>query len=238
MTGPESLKDAIAAALRSRDDTEAVLGVCAACARELPADGTAVTVMTSDVQRQTIYASDDVIAAVERAQYSLGEGPSLVAFQQSRPALVPRTGNPAVLARWPVLMGEIAGLPVQALFCFPMRFGAIDIGVLACYRRVEGPLSDDEVACVLDALELTSLAMLELRGDGPDEFLLGRWLAVDALSRRKVHQATGMLMGRFDVSAESAFARLRAHAYADGRDIELVARDIVERRVRLEPDVR
>lgn len=230
------LRSAILKALRSADDTAAVLGVCAACADVLPARGSAVTVMTSDVQRQTIYESDDVIGAVERAQYTLGEGPSLVAFTQGRPALVPDIDDPSVAARWPVLVGEVSALPIGSLFCFPLRFGAINVGVLTSYRRAPGVISAADLALVLNVLELTTVALLELRGKDSHEFLLGRWLAVDGLSRRQVHQATGMLMGQFGVSAEAAFARLRAHAFAQDRDVEDVASDIVERRLRVEPD--
>jgi len=230
-----SLRAGIERALRLSDDTAAVLGICAAGAEMLPADGAAVTVMTSDVQRETIYASDDVVAAVERAQYSLGEGPSLLAFTRGRPALVPDVSGGASSSRWPVLAGELAALPVGALFCFPMRFGAISVGVLAFYRRAAGSLSAEDLALVLSVLDLTTLALLELR-DGTEEFLLGRALAVDSLSRRQVHQATGVLMGQFGVSVEAAFARLRAHAFADGRDIEEVANDILIGSLRLAAD--
>lgn len=231
-----SLRAGIEKALRFRDDTTAVIGICAACAEVLPADGAAVTVMTSDVQRETIYASDDVIAAVERAQYSLGEGPSLLAFTRGRPALVPAVSERSTASRWPVLAGELAALPVGALFCFPMRFGVMSVGVLTFYRRSPGPLSAEDVALVLSVLDLTTLGLLELRGGSTDEFLLGRALAVDGLRRRQVHQATGVLMGQFGVSVEAAFARLRAHAFADGRDIEVVADDILIGRLRLEAD--
>lgn len=233
----QTLRAAIEAALASGDDEAAVVGVCAACADLLPADGTAVTVMTSDVQRQTIYASDDVIAAVEQAQYSLGEGPSLSAFTHGRPRLVPSVAAPSTAARWPMLVGEISELPVGSLFCFPLRFGVINVGVVAFYRRSAGSLTPAEVALVLTCMELTAVALLELREGDASQFLLGRWLAVDGLSRRQVHQATGMLMGQFGVSAEAAFARLRGHAYAQEQDIEHVATDIVERRIRLEPDL-
>ncbi len=234
MADDATLEAAITAALESVDDMRAVLGVCAACADWLPADGAAVTVMTSDVQRQTIYASDKVIAGFEQAQYALGEGPSLQAFTDGRPVLVPFMSDSSIAARWPVLVSEVAALPVGAVFCFPMSFGVIDVGVVAFYRRLAGRLSAAEVSMALRTLELTTLALLEIRGGDASEFLLGRWLAVDGLQRRQVHQATGMLMGQFGVPAEAAFARLRAHAFGTGRDIEQVAADIVERRIRLD----
>ena len=45
-----------------------------------------------------------------------------------------------------------------------------------------------------------------------------------------------MLTEQLGTGAEQAFARLRAYAYAQDRPLGDVARDIVERRLRLEPD--
>lgn len=236
MTELTALKAAIDEALRLADDARAVVAICAACAAELPADGTAVTIMASDAQRETIYASDDVIAAFEQAEYALGEGPSLQAFTNGRPTLVPSLSDISSVARWPTLVTETGALPIRAVFCFPLQFGVISVGVLTFYRSAAGPLSTPDLSLVLRSLELTTLALLEARGGDATQFLLGRWLAVDGVARQHVHQATGMLMGQFGISAEAAFARLRAHAFAEERDIEKVARDIVDRRLRLEPD--
>jgi ANTAR domain len=51
-----------------------------------------------------------------------------------------------------------------------------------------------------------------------------------------VSQATGMLIAPLGVSATQALARLRAHAYATDRSATDVARDILDRRLRLQPD--
>ena len=51
-----------------------------------------------------------------------------------------------------------------------------------------------------------------------------------------VHQATGMISVQLDSDLTVAFVRLRAHAYFTGRRLSQVARDVVERRLRFEPD--
>jgi len=51
-----------------------------------------------------------------------------------------------------------------------------------------------------------------------------------------VHQATGMILVQLGVSAEIAFARLRAYAYAHDRRLGDVAREVVERRLRFALD--
>lgn len=230
------LRSGIRAALRPTDNGDAVVAVCAACGQALPGDAAAITVMASDQVRQTVYAGDGVIEEFERAQYNLGAGPSLTAFSTGRPMLVPDLHAASAAARWPALVDAVSDLPIGGLFCFPMRLGAIGVGVCALYRRSTGSMSAADVAFVLSALDLTTVALLDVRSGGAGESLLGRLLVADSSSRRSVHQATGMLVVQLGVSPESAFARLRAHAYADGSDVEGIASDIVSRRLRLESD--
>ncbi|MDX6310327.1 MAG: hypothetical protein QOI06_3373 [Nocardioidaceae bacterium] len=231
-----ALASAIAEAQLPRSDDRAAARVCEVCADALPCDGAAMTVMSSDAGRQTVFASDEVVGRLESVQYSLGEGPSLLAFTLGRPVLVPDITTASAAGRWPGIVGDVAHLPICAVFCFPMRLGVINVGVCVLYRRTPGGLSREELAFVLEALDLTTLALLEVREGSTRKSLLDRWLAVDGRSRRQVHQATGMLIAQLGVPAEEAFARLRGRAYADGRDIEQIADDIVSRRIRLEPD--
>lgn len=58
---------------------------------------------------------------------------------------------------------------------------------------------------------------------------------LDALpsDRVRVHQATGMVIGQLGGTPEQALARIRAHAFAEGRSIIGVAGDIVARRLTL-----
>lgn len=232
------LKSQIEAALHLEGSARSIDGVCTALAAALPADGVAVTVMTSDTRRDMVFASDSVIADFERTQYSLGEGPSLQAFSTGRPVLVPDIGGPDALGRWPALAKTLGESGLKGCCSFPMRFGAIGVGICTFYRTTVLPLTPSDLAFVLNALDLAALAMLELRNGPRGESLLGTWLAIDSTRRREVHQATGMLIVQLGVSVESAFARLRGYAFTAGVDIEIVAGDIVSRRLRLEPDPR
>jgi ANTAR domain len=218
------------------DGDAAVVAVCAACANVLPGDGAAITIMTSDSKRETVFARDRVIADLEQLQYNVGEGPSLLAFSTERPVLISDIRAPATASRWPGLMGALDGQPICGVFSFPMRFGVISVGVCTFYRHATGSLTPEELAFVLDVLDVTTLVLLELREGQHADPLLGRWLSVNGAKRREVHQATGMLITQLNVSAETAFARLRAYAFAQGSDIETVAADIVSRRLRLEAD--
>ena len=51
------------------------------------------------------------------------------------------------------------------------------------------------------------------------------------IDRLEVHQATGMVLVQLEIPGEDAFARLRAYAFARGRPLTDVARDVVARRL-------
>jgi AmiR/NasT family two-component response regulator len=56
-------------------------------------------------------------------------------------------------------------------------------------------------------------------------------------SRAEIHQATGMVLMQLDVGADAALARMRAHAFVEGRLLIEVARDVVARRLLFTPDM-
>ena len=54
-------------------------------------------------------------------------------------------------------------------------------------------------------------------------------------NRAELHQAQGMVMVQMGISLTEALALMRAHAYANDADLNDLARDIVARRVSLDP---
>jgi hypothetical protein len=211
--------------------------ICRAFMTRAPVDGAAFTAMTSDTIRDTICASDPVIAEIEQIQYSLGQGPTQDAFTTRRPVLIPDLNAPRAATRWPTFIAETRHLTVGGLFAFPMQLGAITAGVCAVYRQQPAPLTVLDLRSVLHAVDAATLALLSLRAGEPREDGDPDTRPLDGPgSAQRVHQATGMLIAQLDVGAEEAFARLRAHAYADSKGIHEIADDIVSRRLRLEPD--
>jgi hypothetical protein len=54
--------------------------------------------------------------------------------------------------------------------------------------------------------------------------------------RAELFQAQGMVMVQLGISVGQAMARMRAYAYAENRRLGEVARDIVARQLRFDPD--
>ncbi|MBJ7452438.1 MAG: GAF and ANTAR domain-containing protein [Blastococcus sp.] len=196
------------------------------CARDLGVGGVGMALMTDEGPAGTVAASDGAALQLEELQFSLGEGPCVDASHTGRPVLQPdlaRTGP----ARWPAFAAgaETAGL--VAAFAFPLRVGAIRLGVLDLYRSTVGGLADHELAealCFADAAT-TLLLHQQARAAGrdpPDDSL------VVQDDRAEVHQATGVVSVQSAVSLQEALLLLRARAYAEQRPIGDLALDVLK----------
>ena len=97
-----------------------------------------------------------------------------------------------------------------------------------------------ELAGAVAAAELAGVPLLDLL-DGDLQAAVAdpksnAWAELNSLSRAEVSQATGMLVAQLEIEPAEALVRLRAHAYATGRSATDVARDILDRRLKLEAD--
>lgn len=200
-------------------------------------DGAGVTVMVSPTVRDTVHATDRVAGELEEWQLAFGQGPCVDAFADGGPVLVVDLHSAYYSARWPAFTPAALDSGARAVFALPMQVGAIRLGVLDLYRTRPGPLSPHELADALAFADTVGMLLLhEAAGTQPDTADLA-WQRDDPTAHQaQVHQATGMILVQLGVSAEAAFARLRAYAYAHDRRLGDVARDVVERRLRFEPD--
>jgi AmiR/NasT family two-component response regulator len=108
------------------------------------------------------------------------------------------------------------------VFAFPLRVGAIRVGVLDLYRDRAGPLSTDELAEALSFADAATLLLLH------EQASTAASSAVPVLDdRAEVHQATGVVSVQAAVGLAEALVLLRARAYADERPLGDLARDVL-----------
>lgn len=230
----DQVRASVISALREEDPhADPLVRICRACVALLPVDGVSISVISGTQHRETLYASDEVMARVESVQFTLGEGPCYEAFTHRRPVLVPDLAH-ALAGQWPAFAAEIADQPIGAIYAFPLQTGAVTIGAMDMYRREAGLLSTTQLAIALRVVDLASVALVgPLSGQYPSDIDLER-LAPLRRDRAEVHQATGMLISHLRIPPEQALARLRGYAFATGRLVEDVARDIVTRHLSLD----
>jgi hypothetical protein len=208
--------------------------VCGVAARELAASGVAVSVLGDDGGRSLSAASDVASERLEELQFTLGEGPGHEAYAARRPVLIADLSGPA-LTGWPVYAAAAFRDGVQAIFAFPLQIGAARLGAMDVFRRQPGPLTDSELGTALLVADITVEVLLDRQEDAtrrgdPDG------LVADVGNRAQLFQAQGMVMVQLGVSLAVAMTRIRAHAFAENRRLDEIARDIVNRRLTLEPD--
>ena len=204
--------------------------VCRVAVRELPAAGAGVSLMTGQGVRGLSAASDPAAERVEDLQFLLGEGPCVDAFGARRPVLVADLAGGA-RARWPVYSPAAYADGVRAVFAFPLQVGAARLGVLDLFRGHAGPLDHGELSTALTLADVAVEVLLDghERQNDADGY-------TDVGHRAQLFQAQGMVMVQLGVPVGDAMIRLRAHAYAEGRRLPDVARDVVERRLRFDRD--
>jgi hypothetical protein len=222
---------------QSRGDPVSVAHVCTAVVAAVGVDGAGVTVMAGPTVRDTVHATDRVAGELEEWQLTFGQGPCVDSFTDGGPVLVGDLRTPDCLARWPAFTPAALDSGAQAVFALPLHVGGIRLGVLDLYRSRPGPLGTHELADALAFADTAGMLLLDgAAGMQPDTADLA-WQRDDPTAHQaQVHQATGMILVQLGVSAEAAFARLRAYAFAHDRRLGDVARDVVERRLRFAPD--
>jgi hypothetical protein len=217
--------------VRDGGDSRSLAGqICHACLEGLDVDGAAISLLTTTVSRETLWATDAVAELLEDLQFTLNEGACMEAASTGRPVAVSDVHLGVQAARWPMFAAAVAEQTrVRALFALPLQWGVVNLGVLDLYRAAPGELSELQWTDAVSAADTAALMMLGQRTDPGDHD--GGWLDSVFGHRAEVHQATGMVLAQLGISADDALARLRAHAFVHQRLLIDVARDVVDRRL-------
>ena len=207
--------------------------LCAPYLEELPVAGAAISVSGGSIQ-ETVCCTDDLARKLDELQFELGEGPRWDAVTSRLPVLVPDTTDDWH-TRWPVFGNAVRATNVRALFVFPLIVGAIDIGVVELYRTRPGKLSAANQAVASNLTDKTSWTLLRgMLAQEPDhQTSFGN--DGSSLSRREIHQATGMVLAQANLTATDALLLMRGYAFSEGLPLKEVAAAVIERRLDFTP---
>ena len=201
--------------------TDLPASLAAACTRSLPVSGVGLALMTDAGPAGTIAATDGAAVELEHLQFTLGEGPCVDASKTGRPVLQPDLALTAP-PRWPAFAHGALRAGIRAVFAFPLRVGAIRLGVLDLYRDEAGSLSPDELTEALSFADAATLVLLHAQAGSP---VPGAVPVLD--ERAEVHQATGVVSVQAGVGLADALVLLRARAFAEERPLADLARDVL-----------
>ncbi|MCZ4124858.1 GAF domain-containing protein [Streptomyces sp. H39-S7] len=223
--------------------SEAGADIAVAAAEALGMDGLSVSLVTEGDRTELLWCSDDAARCFEDMQHTLGEGPGPDAVRTGAMVWVPDLAQVRT-ERWPALSMEAPDLQARAVYCFPLGLGAIRVGVLTAVRRTPGPMSaqqaDDAIALAavltmrcLNGKELQAPETGAQNGANGSAETVRQPDGLPQMLNAVVHQATGMVSAQLLLPLPQALLRLRGHAYSSGRSLTEVAKDVVDRRLRL-----
>jgi hypothetical protein len=234
-----AINEQLLAAVDGRPGVEAADRLCEACVLLFDVDAAAISLVFDGANSGTLGSSGASARMYDELQFTLGEGPCLDSVSHRAPILVADLANPNN-SRWPIYGPALLAHEIRGVFAMPVLVAGEHVGALDLFRVQPGLLKGEHFAGAIVAAELAGIPMLDLlnadlqaAANDPNS---NAWTEIHALSRAEVSQATGMLVAQLGVEPAEALVRLRAHAYATGRSSTDVARDILDRRLRLEAD--
>ena len=206
-------------------------GICDLCVTEVAVSGARARVLgatSADGGGALVYSSDELGARLDDLAVTVGSAPCFDAFELGRPVLVPDLTADG--GRWPGFTADAITAGAAALFSFPLQVGGVRLGVLEMHRRSAGSLTPAQLTdALLLADAATDTIFADVHGTPPPLTLPG---LVDI--QAEVHQATGMVAVDMRVSLAEALLRIRGHAFAHHKTLTEVAKEIIERRLRLD----
>jgi GAF domain-containing protein len=166
--------------------------------------------------------TDPVVAEVFELQISNQRGPLVTALRDRVPVLIRDTQADD---RWPIWAEKVAALGVRSVLDMPMVIGrdlARTVGVLGLYSPEPDAFTPDDEAVAHILARHASVALASAR----HEASLAQ--AIDA--RKLVGQAMGILMERFDIDADRAFAVLKRYSQDTNTKLHDVAQQLIDTR--------
>jgi ANTAR domain/GAF domain len=234
-----AIHEQLLAAVDGRRGVDAADRLCEACVVLFDIDAAAISLVFDRASSGTLGSSSASARSYDELQFTFGEGPCLDSVNGRAPVLVADLADPKE-ARWPAFGPALLAHEIRGVFAVPVVVAGEYVGALDLFRKRAGQLESEEFAGGIVAAELAGVPLLDLLDadlqaavSDPNS---NAWTELNVLSRAEVSQATGMLVAQLGVEPAEALVRLRAYAYATGRNATDVARDILDRRLRLESD--
>jgi GAF domain-containing protein len=163
---------------------------------------------------ETAAATDSLVAELDAIQIEVGEGPDIDVLADRYSVIVSDT---RAEGRWPAWAKRVDQIGVRSLLSVRLYTSSTTVGTLNLYDREPDKfdVSDQEVAHVLARHAAVALAHARQTEN--------LWQAIDA--RKRVGQAQGILMERYHLDEDQAFAVLMR--YSQNNNIKL--REVAER---------
>jgi GAF domain-containing protein len=163
--------------------------------------------------------TDPVVAEIYQLQTDSGDGPLVESLRDHSTLLIRDT---ATEERWPDWAAKVLAVGIRSVLDVPLTTATGTVGVLGLYSTEPDAFGSDDEAVAHILARHASVAVASTRR----EETLAQ--AIDA--RMTVGQAMGILMERFDIDSDRAFAILRRYSQDTNNKLREVAQQLLNTR--------
>ena len=209
-------------ALRLHDEPtvqETVERVLEYALKAVNCDYAGVIFVTRKSRVETIAATHPVVAEVDKLQVDLGEGPDIDVITDVQTTIVRDTRTDE---RWPKWGEVVSDRGIRSLLAVRLYTSSDTIGTLNLYDSDPDHFDRDDQAVAHVLARHAAIALANARNT---EHL---WQAIDA--RKLIGQAQGILMERYDLTADQAFAVLLRYSQDKNIKLRKVAERLIDTR--------
>lgn len=216
-------------AVRAQIDTqplqEALRAILGATRSLFTATGAGVMFVDDESMLRAVAATDEPGYLLESRQQDTGVGPCVDALVMDR---IVHCADLADDPRWPKLQPDVPDSGVRAVLGVPIHAANVTVGSLNVYHDAPHDWGETEIeALETYALLIERLLVNALQAEQLSQLAEQLQHALD--NRVLIERAVGMIMGREEVDAVTAFDRLRRMARSSERRAADVAVEILER---------
>jgi GAF domain-containing protein len=169
---------------------------------------------------ETVASTSPIVAELDKVQLEYGEGPDIEVL--SDPANTVLVADTTRDERWPRWAEAVTGAGVRSMLGIRLHTSASTIGSLNLYDTRPNHFTEEDRDVAHIFARHAAVALSSARETA------NLWKAIDA--RRLIGQAQGILMERFDMDADQAFAVLRRYSQDHNVKLHLVAERLISTR--------
>lgn len=171
-------------------------------------------------QVETVAATSPLVAELDRVQLEHGEGPDIDILTDPRSSVL--VTDAQTEERWPRWSQAVAAAGIRSMLGIRLHTTSTTIGSLNLYdaRPHHFTQEDREVAHIF--ARHAAVALSSARDNA------NLWKAIDA--RKLIGQAQGILMERFSINGDQAFAVLRRYSQDHNVKLHEVAQRLIDTR--------
>ncbi|MVA75423.1 ANTAR domain-containing protein [Auraticoccus sp. F435] len=164
---------------------------------------------------------------VDEMQYDRGYGPCLEAGLGARTVVV---SDVSTETRWPDYIEQAAARGVGSSVSLPLPFQSVTVGALNVYSRRPHGFAEEDVVLAEEVAAWTALAVGNADAAARTRDDLAH-LRIAMQSRSVIEQAKGILMERYQLDQDHAFAVLSRVSQTSNTRLREVAAELVRTRV-------